>query len=368
MASSSLNQPGKDDEVEFLVQELLQLRIDRRVKEADRLKSLLLNRHSIQVFYRRDGTIGWAKVSEKKKAAEKKFVWSLMPMCAQQDSRCREDFPPSEPQDIPLFIVTVDTPYYRSRLKETLEFLEGPSLVDCTHFKPIHTIDMLNLSNHPSFGVNRIVFEGWRQILLPKLVELEFADLNQSVFFVAEDDVRLSGVSPGRIRAACFAIFDANPDLHILSLGHSYAPSKPSRRQRRRARKQHHIPPTNRPANPVQDPPHSLLHHVTRGKGLHGATLLAIRHPEGTRSLLATVESLPLGKKCHFDQFLFHSKLHDIGIAFSDPPLVGWAEVSETLTSVGSGCCREGGGRLQQLPEAENCMDIKWVRRTVVNE
>ena len=94
----------------------------------------------------------------------------------------------------------------------------------------------------------------------------------------------------------------------------------------------------------------------------HGATLIALRHPEGTQALLNSMEAIPRGKRCHFDQFIF-SQLNNVDIAFSDPALVGWAEVSETLTSVGAGCRRNGRGRLGHIPTVSN--EIKWVRRAV---
>jgi hypothetical protein len=77
------------------------------------------------------------------------------------------------------------------------------------------------------------------------------------------------------------------------------------------------------------------------------------------------METIPIGKRCHLDQFLFHSTLHNLGIALSDPPLVGWGEVSETLTSVGAGCRRNGGGRLEHIPNNAIGTDgeIRWVRR-----
>ena len=66
----------------------------------------------------------------------------------------------------------------------------------------------------------------------------------------------------------------------------------------------------------------------------------------------------------HFDQFLFHSTLHSLGIAVSDPPLVGWAEVTHTLTGTGSGNRRGGGGRFEQLPQVTS-LNVNWVRRDV---
>ena len=67
----------------------------------------------------------------------------------------------------------------------------------------------------------------------------------------------------------------------------------------------------------------------------------------------------------HFDLFLFHSCLHSLHVAVSDPPLVGWSEVEQTLTAAGSGNRRKGGGRLEQLPEVST-LHVNWVRRNLV--
>ncbi len=68
----------------------------------------------------------------------------------------------------------------------------------------------------------------------------------------------------------------------------------------------------------------------------------------------------------HFDQFLFHSTLHSLGIAVSDPPLVGWAEVTHTLTGTGSGNRKRGGGRFEQLPPQVTGLNVKWIRRELI--
>ncbi|KAL3760064.1 hypothetical protein ACHAWU_006612 [Discostella pseudostelligera] len=364
------------DDVSVLLKELLEHRKERRVKEADIIKKTLWNKHSIQVFYRRDGTIGWNKVSsqcgeETVPAAVKRVGWSnvmnvgklnadsvelsssLLPTC-------------SSYQNIPLIIATVNSPYYRTRLSETMESLSHhASFDDGTRFAPITPVDMLNLSDNPCIGTHRILYEGWRQILLPKLLSSpEYND--QSIILVAEDDLRLcNSISPGRITELCSLVLDANPDLLILSLGHAYSATKPRPQQRRCMNKRdNHICDPLCSDVSIPQPTFSLLTHVTSGKGLHGTTLLGLRHPEGTQSLLNAMEHVPYGKRCHLDQFLFKSKLHNIGLGLSEPPLVGWAEVSETLTSVGAGCRRNGGGRLGQLPEVSSD-EIKWVRRYV---
>lgn len=82
--------------------------------------------------------------------------------------------------------------------------------------------------------------------------------------------------------------------------------------------------------------------------------------------LLAFASLNPVLTIGHFDQFLFHSTLHSLGIAVSDPPLVGWAEVTHTLTGTGSGNRRKGGGRFEQLPQQVTSLDVKWVRRDLI--
>ncbi|KAL3764995.1 hypothetical protein ACHAW5_001845 [Stephanodiscus triporus] len=362
----------EDAALSILLEELLEHRRGGRAKEADQVKKILLCEHSVRVYYRRDGTIGWSKVAQEAGDTEvgRRIVWSIATVVGQgKDDKHRNAGAKPSPQsgslsrDIPLVVATVNTPSYRSRLAETMEIISSraSSFVDGTRFAPVDTIDLMNLSHHPSIGPNRILFEGWRRILLPTILSSsDSVHLDRSIVFVAEDDVRICNVSPGRIREVCSMAFDANPDLHILSLGHAYALARPNRRQRRRANRQCRRENEYIPAPPTS---YSLLESVSRGKGLHGTTLLALRHPEGTRSLLNHMEAVPRGKRCHLDQFLFHSTLHNIGIALSDPPLAGWGEVSETLSSVGSGCRRNGGGRLEQLPAEVLCDEIQWVRR-----
>jgi hypothetical protein len=77
------------------------------------------------------------------------------------------------------------------------------------------------------------------------------------------------------------------------------------------------------------------------------------------------LEKISFGKRSHFDQFLFHSTQHEVEIALSDPPLAGWAEVEETLNSVGSGYRREGGGRLGYFPDYNEFGGIRWIRRNI---
>ena len=80
-----------------------------------------------------------------------------------------------------------------------------PGLLRRQRFAPVETDDLLNLSHHPSIGPNRTLFEGWRQVLLPLLLSTsESHRLDCPTVFVAEDDVRLCNVCPGRIREVKF--------------------------------------------------------------------------------------------------------------------------------------------------------------------
>ncbi|KAL7431033.1 hypothetical protein ACHAXH_002360, partial [Discostella pseudostelligera] len=230
------------DDVSTLLKDLLEHRKERRVKEADNIRRMLWSKHFVQVFYRRDGTIGWNKVSSQSgeetatapmktiTAPVKRIGWSNVLNVGQQIADSVELSSSLLPrsgssyQNIPLIIATVNSPYYRTRLSETTESLSHhTSFDDETRFAPITTVDMLNLSDNPSIGAHRILYEGWRQILLPKLLSSpEYND--QLMILVAEDDLRLcNSISPGRIRELCSLVLDVIPDLHILSLGHAYS-------------------------------------------------------------------------------------------------------------------------------------------------
>lgn len=281
----------------------------------------------------------------------------------------------------PLVIATVDTPQYRSRLSTTLRHLSSSTPAnpgnDSSRFHPIQTINMLPLDEYPSVGVNRIVFEGWRQILLPSILQrwesITAQDENKAatppcpIVFIAEDDVRLFSYNASEIIGICTRVLlrEENAELQILSLGHGYAAKKQSRRQRRRAKRgveSCHTEKGNKSELHHQSKEESsLLKHLQLGGKIHGLTFLALRLPTGVESLLDAMERIPYGKRSHLDQFLFHTD-HGIPMAFSDPPLVGWAEVEETLTSVGSGCRRNGGGRKEFCPaNRRNCDNVQWI-------
>jgi hypothetical protein len=356
---------NKETLVQERIEQISHLKHEKKYKEADRLKISLLKEHSIQLFCRNDGSIGWAEIDEQKQPPA--ISWSLIPTI--------DEGPVSSYSDIPLIIATVNLPHYRNRLRKTLDCLTA-SRQDGKTFHPVECIDMLRLDENASIGVNRIVFEGWMQVLLPSLLSrcktttaaAVSASAAASIVFVAEDDVRLFSNSPGNICHECEKIFQAKPEVHILSLGHRYAPKKPSRRQRRRAKRQSSIDSNVGITTCSSEPTDSgspLLVHLQDGGKIHGSTLLAIRFPDGVRALDTAMAKIQFAKRSHFDQFLFHSTDHDLGIAFAEPPLAGWAEVDDTLTSVGSGCRRQHGGRLEYHPR-EVSGGVRWVQRNVV--
>ncbi len=293
---------GNEDENEIkqIIDQLFHHRKAKQVKEADQLKKLLFDQYSVQVFYRRNGSIGWryicSETKEKVNALShrdngKRVEWSLVstdadaPLSSGVQCDC---------DSFPLIVATVDTPTYRSRLAATLDHLSLPlnnGADDTRRFHPIHTVDLLILEEHRSIGTNRIVYEGWRQILLPKILS---EGCTKRMILVAEDDIRLVA-RPSFIEKVCLEVFDGNPDLQVLSLGHAYSPSKPKRQTPQESEDDHDTQPS------VGCSP--ILDHLKRGKGIHASTLLAIRYPEGVKSLLEALESVPLRKRSKLNLF-----------------------------------------------------------------
>lgn len=276
----------------------------------------------------------------------------------------------------PFVIGTVDSDSYRNRYEDTIQHLEQwqtncsccQTTTQCCTSLQIQKCYLLNLQEFPSIGIKKILFEGWRQKLIPKLRlqyssqvdENAYTDSNDSnpfplFVFVAEDDIRIPDhLSPCRLVSLCGSIFASHPELDVLSLGHSWK-ALCNKKQ-------------------FAGPQQSLLEILQSAKnggvaGVHASTLMAIRVPRGLETLQETMDMVASKKKqTHLDQFLFFSPYHTLQIALCDPPLAGWAEVETTLTPSASGHRRRGGGRLGFVPAITSnptttVMDVAWVRR-----
>lgn len=374
-----------EDEIDRLVAERLEYRKEKRWKEADKIKMILqAEPYCVELYDRSDGSTVWRKIDQKNNKPPAKIVqWSRMDAAVSSlvSSQTVETNETDIADELQIVLATVDAPHYRERLRDTLDHLtEVNSHSDNNTRLCPEPIDLLDLSKHPAIGARRILYEGWRTILLPRLLRREGGaeyQYRDGFVLVAEDDVRFSSHwKPSRIRNECVAALRSNPNVHLLSLGHAWATPGPTRRQRRRARKQSSYykdmdMSTSTTKTEKKAPSRSLLQHLQEGGGIHATTLFAIRAPEGLRFLLDALNGVKQeGKKTHLDQFLFLSTLHNVGLALSDPPLVGWAEVSTTLNSVGPGNRRWGGGRLGQLPGKSNDGNdcVEWVQRKIVTE
>jgi len=351
--SEPVSLPISCDQIDALINERNELRRQKKWNEADRIKVLLKREpYTVELFDRGDGVTVWRRVGKAIRPLEKRVSWFF-----RGHARSSSD---STNARIPLVIATVDTPHYRKRLQETMDHLSHRNETFQDGIFVLHSVDMLDLNKNTCLRSKRIVFEGWRQVLLPHLLRKYNETMEDGFIVVVEDDVRLpTAIHPGHIRDICVSAFQENPDIDVLSLGHSWSTAKPSRRQRRRHRKQQLLSADcndekdekDGADKPQKAKGRSLLHHLQAGGGIHGATMLAIRTPDGITSFLGALNGIRV--PTHFDQFLFHSTGHTIGVALIDPPLAGWAEVTKTLTSVGSGQRKIGGGRIEHLPDVE---------------
>jgi len=332
---------NQDYEILNLVKERTELRKQNKWSEADMIKTKLNNfPFMVDLTDLSDCSTVWERINDKYLPSEKRILWSTLDIL-------EPTFDPTS--TIPLVIATVDTPNYRKRLHDTKVHLTEISLSNTILFDPLLPIDLLDIDKVPSIGTRRILYEGWRQILLPRLHELSKVTkiMSHGFILVAEDDIRFpSGITPIFLRNVCMNAFDADSTLNVLSLGHSSTVFKTKGGTKMK----------------YSD---NLLEHLQSGGGVHGTTLLAIRVPEGIDQLLNVMNEVQVGRRTHFDQFLFHSTHHNTNVALSNPPLVGWCESEKTLTSVGPGCRRNGGGRLGHLPtiKMEERLKIRWVRR-----
>ena len=272
---------------------------------------------------------------------------------------------PTTASSIPLVLLTVDNPIYRVRCEHTIHHLDQwrRNCSCCTQGEhnqcrafEVHSCDMLNLEKHPAWGVKRIVFDGWRKVFLPKLIQ-DHSSSEPPVRFVlaAEDDIRVPDhLSSCQLVRICEEAFQRFPTMDVLSMGHSW---KAIQKKNKRT--------------PKDEINSNLLHYLqeTKGAGVHGATLFALRFPEGVKRLLEALNRTAAERKqTHFDQFLFYSVFHDLKVALCDPPLVGWAEVDHTLTKTSSGYRRQGGGRWGFLPTGAlgEERDLVWIERVLV--
>ncbi|CAB9496527.1 expressed unknown protein [Seminavis robusta] len=328
----------------------------------------------------------WSKLVPKEET--KSLVWTKLKTSSFDIIIDNKDIIHSQ---VPLIVATVDTPEYRARYDDTRQHIlfsqqkcQQHGQQQCLIQRP-EPCYMLNLQEHPSIGVKKIVFEGWRQRLLPKLKSLlagvehgqekdcqnnnvcSTKSYNQFVF-VAEDDIRIPAhISPCQLVQICQHAFCSNPELDVLSLGHSWKAIQKNQSAK------------NNPKDFHKRNLHTYLQGC-RGGGVHGATLFAIQYPTGIKRLQEALEQGARDRKqTHLDQFLFFSTLHNLRIALADPPLVGWAEVTETLTKSSSGHRRRGGGRLGFLPptisdtgneEATTSIveRVTWIQRQVVEK
>jgi hypothetical protein len=330
-----------DCEIFQLINERIHLRKQKKWNEADQIKlKLRKDPFSVNLIDWSDGTTAWEKIIDKYQPTEKHISWSKLEIL---------ELTNDHPYSIPLVVATVNTPNYRKRLEDTKNHIGEMSLMNCVSFGPILPIDLLNNDEFPSIGPRRILYEGWRQILLPRLEQLSKDIIFKSHDFilVAEDDIRFpSEISPCLVRKVCKDAFRANSSLHVLSLGHSSAAFREKEGQ-------------------TLEYNDNLLEHLQDGGKIHGTTLLAVRAPGGIHHLMNVMNDVQMGKRTHFDQFLFHSPHHNTNVAISNPPLAGWCESEKTLTSVGPGCRRNGGGRLGHLPSVKMKIGVKinWVYR-----
>lgn len=356
---------SNEEEINALVTHRSKLKSEGKWNEADHIQQLLRENGVIVLDYK-DKTSEWKWLEQQgtkhKTEKERSITWSKLEGLA---NNSREQPPPTS---VPFIICTVDTPHYRKRYEETVscwnEWRQKCSCGShstssnngndsCHAIQPPNPCWMLTLEEHPSIGVRKIVMEGWRRNLLPKLLKENYSynisktnndtEDHHYFVFVAEDDVRCSEqITSCQLVNICSRVFSNHPHLDVLSLGHAWKELCNTKK-----------------SFSAEDK--DLWNRIQRGKGaagIHGATLFAIRYPRGVQFLQTVLETAATKKQTtHLDQFLFHSNCHDLSIALSDPPLVGWADVDVTLTKSPSGHRRLGGGRSQFLPTVAQARD-----------
>ena len=136
---------------------------------------------------------------------------------------------------------------------------------------------------------------------MPKITLCGMTATPMPFVLAAEDDIRIpDSITPCALVNLCQDTFQSYPNLDILSLGHSW---KSMQKVQKRT--------------PQDDIHRDLFRYLqdSKGAGVHGATLFAIRFPEGVQRLQQALERAaePNTKQAfaHFDQFLFYSLQHD---------------------------------------------------------
>ena len=343
-----------DQSLEKSIQELIRQRAAHRIRgefaSADRIKEHTEAKFGIELLDQTDPFATTWRHLPRIQVVE----WSeLEAMVSTIDSINRKDEPSSASRPcpvptVPLIINTVDTPHYRKRYQQTRLYLETewqskPSQKCFT----LLCCPLLDLQQHSAAGAKGILMKGWQSVLLPFLQAQNYPG---DFVLVAEDDIRFpAAVSPGWLYQQCANLFEAHPEIQILSLGHSWS---------RLAKSDNNENSSN--ATSCSNANTSLLQFLQTKttSGLHATTLLALRVPHG---IVTLQDALQGAKLQHLDQFLFHSTEHNLALALSDPPLAGWTEVEESLTKSGSGYRRQGGGRLGRLPPFSS--RVRWVQR-----
>ena len=349
MGNNNDNEEISEEGIERLVLQRSLLKQQSKFNEADAIYRKLL-RLGIRIFDAKDQPSVWKRVE---KPVKRRVVWSrlesLITGVVGSNNACTHQVHQTVKQEqqqesVPLVICTVDNAHYRDRYDNTMKHVEKEWQPKCHCCESITAGDysndkkckalrtercyLLNLKEHPSIGVKKIVMEGWRRNLIPFLLE-NYSE--ESFVFVAEDDIRFPDhIPPCRLVQICNDIFAQHPSIQILSLGHSWKELCNTRKN-----STEHI---------------NLLDYLQRAKGagVHGATLFAIRDVKAMETMFEAAAAK--NRLTHLDQFLFHSVYHNLELALCDPPLVGWAEVDTTLTKSPSGHIRRGGGRLGFLP------------------
>lgn len=357
--------------INALVEQRTRHRQAQEWRRADKIKRVLWRYYRVQLADYANGSTSFIRHEPKPNV---RFEWSdFLSVTSSSSSSATTAL-----RGCPLFVCTVNAPHYRQRLDQTMRHLASFQRQEGhhNHQQLVESVDMLDLNQHAHLDYRTVLFEGWRTVLLPRLCQTQWKHAPPKFVLVAEDDVRLA-VPPSQVQEACDKAFDADDEsLDILSLGHAWRFSSEE-------------------CSTIHDDTHnnshdykkerSLSYHLQSDKKVHGTTLLALRFPRGVQRLHDAMNAVTAKKKTHFDQFLFHSTIMQQlalsssssssstppKLAFSDPPLAGWAEVKNTLTKPGTGQRRQGGGRHACMPYQKKAAKngettIHWIARSVL--